>query len=115
MAKNVHTRMHRAAAPVSFPNRTPNHTGSDGHIVRSNMSNKDCAVGGLWTFRAQVIHDRLAGLLGQWENVAATQLTHRKLDGSLFPVNVVQSQLDDLRCTQAKVCQTPNHRIGSLW
>lgn len=78
------------------------------------MPNKDSTVAGSWALRAQVIHDRLTRLLGQWKNVAATQFTHREMDGSFFPVHVVQLQLDNLGCAQAKVGETANHRISTL-
>ncbi len=55
------------------------------YIVRSYMPNKDSTVVGSWALRTQVIHDRLTRLLGQWKNVAATQLTHREMDSFLFP------------------------------
>jgi hypothetical protein len=67
------------------------------------MSNKDSPVGGSWVFRAQVIHDRLAGLRGQWKNVAEAQFTHREPHVPFFPINAIQPQLDDLGCAQAEV------------
>jgi hypothetical protein len=90
--------MCQAAAPVGFPNRAPNYAGADRYIVRSYMPNKDSTVAGSWALRAQVIHDRLARLLGQWKDAAATQLTHREMDGSFFPIHAIQLQLDNLGC-----------------
>lgn len=42
------------------------------------MPNEDSPVGCSWALRAQVIHNRLADLLGQWKDVAATQLAYRE-------------------------------------
>ena len=78
------------------------------------MPNKDSTIAGSRALRAQVIHYRLARLIGQWKNVAATQLTHREMDGSFFPVQAIQLQLDNLGCAQAKVGETANHRISTL-
>jgi hypothetical protein len=61
------------------------------------MPNKNSTVAGSWALSAQVIHDRPGRLLGQWKNAAATQLTHREMDGSSFPIHAIQLQLDNLR------------------
>ena len=113
MAKHMNPGMGYSGAPICLVYRSPDHTGTDRLVDGRNVPDEHAAIGCARPLQPQVAGYRFASCMGQRQDVGATGLVLADPDRSRTPINVVESQANDLLCPQPEIDYTPDHGVGT--